>query len=275
MKLGYSTLGSPKWSVEQVIGAALRFGYGGVELRMIRGTVDLYTLPEFRGERVSATRKQFEDAGVEIVCVDTSVRLAWLAGSRREEQLEQARTMFGLAQSLASPYVRVFGGELEDPVAGQEHLAVFREQFATLAELGEELGVKVLLETHDSFSTGKSVAGLWGDDKTESSAGVLWDVLHSYRHQESFEETFAAVGPYIELVHIKDSGSFSDDAFDLKLVGEGVVPIKDAIDLLMRKGYEGYLSFEWEKGWHPELEEPEVALPHYAKTMRELLKALS
>src|SRR5204862_213720 len=33
----------------------------------------------------------------------------------------------------------------------------------------------------------------------------------------------------------------------------------------------GYYCFEWEKRWHPDIDEPEVAFPHYAKTMREYL----
>jgi hypothetical protein len=37
---------------------------------------------------------------------------------------------------------------------------------------------------------------------------------------------------------------------------------------LRNDGYQGYYSFEWEKLWHPELEEPEVALPAYVSAMR-------
>ena len=41
--------------------------------------------------------------------------------------------------------------------------------------------------------------------------------------------------------------------------------------MLAEGGYKGYYCFEWEKKWHPEIEEPEVAFPHYARTMREYL----
>ena len=36
-------------------------------------------------------------------------------------------------------------------------------------------------------------------------------------------------------------------------------------------GYRGYYCFEWEKRWHPEIPEPDIAFPHYAKVMREYL----
>jgi hypothetical protein len=43
------------------------------------------------------------------------------------------------------------------------------------------------------------------------------------------------------------------------------------VTLLEQGGYDGYLSFEWEKAWHPEIDEPEVAIPQYATYMRKLL----
>jgi hypothetical protein len=30
-------------------------------------------------------------------------------------------------------------------------------------------------------------------------------------------------------------------------------------------GFDGFVSFEWEKLWHPELATPEIALPHFIK----------
>jgi sugar phosphate isomerase/epimerase len=44
--------------------------------------------------------------------------------------------------------------------------------------------------------------------------------------------------------------------------------VKACIDALRAAGYAGWLSVEWEKRWHPDLAEPEVALPHFAKILR-------
>ena len=51
------------------------------------------------------------------------------------------------------------------------------------------------------------------------------------------------------------------------------MPVRDTVQVLAPSGYIGYYRFEWEKAWHPDFEEPEVALPHYARVMREWLKA--
>jgi hypothetical protein len=52
------------------------------------------------------------------------------------------------------------------------------------------------------------------------------------------------------------------------LTGTGDIPVQETVSVLVRNGYKGYYCFVWEKRWHPEIEEPEVAFPHYAKTMR-------
>ena len=38
-------------------------------------------------------------------------------------------------------------------------------------------------------------------------------------------------------------------------------------------GYERWVSFEWEKKWHPAIEEPEVALPHFIRWAAAELRA--
>ena len=53
-----------------------------------------------------------------------------------------------------------------------------------------------------------------------------------------------------------------------------MLPLKAVISRLRQDGYEGFYSFEWEKRWHPELPEPERALPRYVDFMRALEEEL-
>jgi sugar phosphate isomerase/epimerase len=57
------------------------------------------------------------------------------------------------------------------------------------------------------------------------------------------------------------------------LTGRGGVPVKRQVELLVEAGYAGYYSFEWEKAWHPELEEPEVAIADFARVVTQYLQA--
>ena len=54
----------------------------------------------------------------------------------------------------------------------------------------------------------------------------------------------------------------------------GTLPIAECVQTLHRHGYEGYLAFEWEKKWAPEIPEPEEAFPRYATEMQTILAKL-
>jgi sugar phosphate isomerase/epimerase len=205
--------------------------------------------------------------------IDTSVRLGSLSGPQRQEQLDLASAMLDIASQLSASYLRVFGGQIDEREPTPGDLPRFAAGLATLSELARKHEVTVLVETHDSFSTGRSVAELLKAHPQEANVGVLWDVLHSFRHGESFAHTLDAIGDRLALVHLKDSANFAPDAFDLTLLGDGILPLAEALRLLAEHGYDGYLSFEWEKGWHPEIAEADVALPHFVRTIRALLDA--
>ena len=55
------------------------------------------------------------------------------------------------------------------------------------------------------------------------------------------------------------------------LLGEGEVPVRKGLWLLRQKGYVREVSVEWEKAWHPEIPEPEVAFPQHLSKVRENL----
>ena len=51
---------------------------------------------------------------------------------------------------------------------------------------------------------------------------------------------------------------------------DGIIELREAIQekLLLENGYDGYLAAEWEKKWHPTIEEPELAIPQHAEVIR-------
>ena len=65
-------------------------------------------------------------------------------------------------------------------------------------------------------------------------------------------------------MHVKD-GKTVDGKEQYVLLGDGHAPVKEAIAQLSANNYNGFYSFEWEKMWHPEIAEPEVALAHFPK----------
>jgi sugar phosphate isomerase/epimerase len=264
---GFSTLGCPSYSVDEVIATATANGFSGVEIRFIRGTVDIASLPEFSKAGLVETRRRFEDAGVAVVGIGTSLRMVSLDANQRSKQMEAARASTAIATGLGAKYLRAFGGPVPPEQDRERTLDAIASGLGAIGELSATSGVTTLLETHDDFSRSTDVLDLYRrgmSDKVE----VLWDTLHTYRHGESGEETWSRLGPRIRLVHVKDANVATPETFDFALTGEGSVPIGSFIDLLESKGYDGFVNFEWEKGWHPEIAEPDVAFPHFMQWVR-------
>lgn len=262
MRLAFTTLACPSWSVEQVAENARAYGYEGVELRLLDGEVIDPGLAVSERNRV---RTVFRDAGLPIIAVDSSIRVA----SGQDGVDEDLRRFVELASEWESPLLRVFGGA-PDGLAGDEALARAAGVLEKAAPRAAELGVKIVLETHDSFASAAYVAGVLSQ-APNPAVGVLWDTHHPYRMGETPEQVWDLVGPRVWHVHVKDARRRADGGWDLVLLGEGEVPVAGAIEVLRRQGYKGWLSVEWEKKWHPEIPEPEVALPQHLELLRQWL----
>jgi sugar phosphate isomerase/epimerase len=107
-----------------------------------------------------------------------------------------------------------------------------------------------------------------------SHVGLVWDIANMWTAtKESPEEVYNKLKKYIRHTHIKDA-NLVQGKLAYTLLGQGDVPVFKAIDTLAKSGYKGYYSFEWEKMWHPEIAEPEIALAHYPKAMKKHFKKL-
>ena len=264
MKLAFSTLGCPQWDVDQIVGTARANGYDGVELRAYQGSLDvLEALGGFPGGP-AGFRRRLARAGLEVCCLDTSVRLA-----DPDPSVSEGERMIDLAMALAAPYLRVFGGDIPAGEPREACLARAAQKLVQLGRRAAQRGKRVLVETHDAFSTGSLVAPLV-EAAGAAGTGVLWDLHHPYRLGELPGETARLIARRTYHAHIKDSKKDAGYTF----LGEGDVPLPDLVSALHGAGYQGYLCLEWEKMWHPDLPEPEVALPQGARYLSDLLTRL-
>ena len=190
-----------------------------------------------------------------LVCLDTSIELAQPFDRALPAAVE-------LASEWGAPAVRVFGG------AGGPLDEIARRLEPVLGR-AEELGVTIALETHDAFSSAALVAELLQRVPSPAFAAI-WDVHHPFRLGESPDDVVRALGARIHLVHVKDARRNGDD-WELVPLGEGEVPVRESLAALAAGGYDGWLTVEWEKRWHPELAEPEVALPRDVATLKRWL----
>jgi len=191
--------------------------------------------------------------------------------ARRAAGLDEARRFIDLAPALGAPYVRVFGNTW---VKGEPHEATLARVAAGLRELGDHArprGVTVLLESHGDFTQSPTLLSIMRQADSPAVA-LLWDAHHTFAFgHEDPEATARQIMPYVRHVHLKDCVPAGNDRRYV-LTGTGEVPVRRQVEALARAGYRGLYSFEWEKRWHPEIEEPEVAFAQYARVAREYLR---
>ena len=102
-----------------------------------------------------------------------------------------------------------------------------------------------------------------------SIVGVLWDIHHPCRFfGEAPEATYGALGQYIRHIHLKDS-VLQDGMTAYRMMGEGDLPVRTCIELLLQNGFDGFFSLEWVKRWDMELEEPEIVFAQFREYMRQ------
>ncbi|RII15952.1 fructoselysine 3-epimerase [Streptomyces sp. YIM 130001] len=235
----FSTLGCPGADLDEVTRLAGAGPTSGVELRCAPGQLAYPGMPD--GE-VDALRTGLAAAGLHLVCLASYVQVA----ADRTDVTENLAEHLRLAAGLGAPAVRVFGGGADRP-DGRRDRAI--RALASVTGLAGQLGVDVLLETHDEFLTGAQIADVL-EAVGAPEAGAVWDAVNPWRAGEAPERTAALLAPWLRHVQLKDVGAPTD--LRPVLPGQGVLPLADVVGHLHRLGYEGWISLEWERAWYPE-----------------------
>jgi sugar phosphate isomerase/epimerase len=274
MKISFTTLGCPSWDLDTICARAREYGYDGVDFRGYLDNIDITQLPEFTSG-VPETIEKFHAAGLEISGISSSITLC--DPGLRQRNLEEARRTIPLAKKLQTDNVRVFGGGDLERYSRPELANIARECMNAIFELDGGRDIRWLFETHDHWIK-SSDCRLLIETVNSPAFGALWDIGHTPRMAgETPAETYTSIGRWIGYTHIKDAihdpghPQAMEDGWRYVFPGQGQVPLAEAIQVLKENGYQGWLTFEHEKRWHPDLPEPEEAFPAYARWARSLI----
>src|SRR5262245_17988362 len=218
-KLAFSTLACPDWSLERALEEARRWGYDSLELHLMDGQPTGLDLSSPDRESIG---RLLRDSGLGLVAADSSIRLL---NDRLEVEVENELTSFlELAAECSAPLVRVFGGDAPEGFSNEDAVAKAARILAQTSIVAERLGVKIGLETDDSFSAAATVARVLARVPSPH-VGVVWDMLHTHRMGETPEQVWDVIGPRIFNVHVKDARRVPDgEGWQLVLLGDGEVP---------------------------------------------------
>ena len=196
------------------------------------------------------------------------------ADARRQAVAELSHVI-ALAADLGCEVVRIFAGAqvpLEDVDAA---LARMVEPCRQLGDIAARQGIALCLENHMdtmALSAGLTMRVLRAID--HPAFGILYDQANlDFMQAEAFPEGYALQGP-IRHVHVKDFRFDEAGGRQAVPVGDGLVPWPSIVGALMRDGYRGCLSLEYERRWFPDQLPPaEEGLARSRDALGALLKA--
>ncbi len=274
LKLAYSTLPCAGWSPEKMIQFCCDYEFSGIELRESDETWVSVKLSQQERIRI---RKLFEKHHIQITDIGSSVCVLGNAAEDRTKKMSSLQANIELAAELNARAVRIFLGNLINKHSDPKELIDQGRivEFIQLAcDYAQRFNIEIWVETHNENSTGKALHQLF-KDVNKNNCGAIWDVMHPLEDHEQPEDTLRWLGSHCRHVHIKDGKPFSDPAFhrwEYTRLGEGTIPNKKIITMLLNNHYNGFFSLEWESKWRPELQfegtEPEFILPCYADYMK-------
>ena len=269
-RITFSTLACPNWQIETIIAKASEFGYDGIEWR---GGPQGHVQPEQPTAKKSLVRRLCSDAGLTSLAVTAYTSFVSSSAEERQANVDELRHYADLAAELGATYVRTFLGEL--PGGTKLDSSIYENISDCLnAASGhaESVGVKIAVEPHDDFVLSSTVVPILDQNKSHPARRVIWDIGNAFAAGEDPAQGFDLLKDHLAYVQVKD-GKGREPNWQLCAVGEGIVPLSQAFELLLANDYQGAFSVEWEYAWHPELEPPEIALPAALKKVRKLLIA--
>ena len=268
MKLSFSTLACPDWTLPQIIAIGSAAGYDGIELRFVENEDSLWKLPVFRGQELASAKRALSDHGLTISCLDTSSRFHFPDAEERARWLTEGERMADLAAALGAPGIRVFGDTIQPGADRASTRSWIADSIRTLAEYTGPKGIEVWLETHGDFATASETAVILAQ-AGGAHTGVIWDPANCLVESgERPQEGAARLGASIRHIHIKDLRQ-NHGSWKPVLTGDGDFPLPEVRTALQQLGYDRFVSFEWEKKWHPDIADATVALPHFVRWFRE------
>lgn len=268
MKIAFSTVGCPDLSLEQVVQAASRWGYQGVELRVSPtgvGAVPVASDPMRHDP--GQVHDLFEDAGVDLVSIATGIRFdeaVWppVVGhlfSNAEVGVAETKAAVTKAANAGGFFVRVFGHQLPGGEPRAWGLRRVAERLSLAAQTARNTSVRVLIENSGSFSRAEDLAelhGLVNSPFLSMSYNIIPAVMAG-------ECPMSALDSVIDGLKVVKIGDIGEDGQPLPL-GRGRLPVEKFVRRLAEIGYQGWIVYEYPRLWRPELGDTSAVLDEAA-----------
>src|SRR5437762_2306001 len=148
MKIAFTTLACPDWSFEKITDTAHAFGYDGIEIRVLNGTIDILNSPELASTAREATRARLREQNLQISGLGSSVRFIHADAAKFDANVRDGKAFIDRAQMFGAPFIRVYGDPFVPEVPHAESMDRVVDGLRQLGQYAKGSGVSVLIESH-------------------------------------------------------------------------------------------------------------------------------
>lgn len=169
----------------------------------------------------------------------------------RSRQVEYVKAGIETAARLRAPRLRIFGGSrsLPESIRLEDRADIIIQSIRECLQCAADNNIILVLENHGGFPV-----------TSQEMLQVLKGVNSPYLKINFDIGNFLGTGgqdpmeaandlfEYVDHIHVKDlvEVNGANGKYASCITGEGIVPVKECLDFFRQKGYEGYVSLEYE-----------------------------
>lgn len=207
-------------------------------------------LPSRARADLEAVRREAEDAGVQIVMLATYTDFTHPDPAERARQSDELRQWIEAAPHLGVSFLRVTAGQAHPVVAEADGLAWAVAGLTACLDDARTAGVRLLYENHvrgavwsaNDF-TQPAARFLEVARQTHSSGlEILFDTANCLALNDNPLDVLQQVIERVGAVHLSDIRRAG--AFEPTVIGTGAAPIPQLLGMLIKQGFDGWVSIE-------------------------------
>lgn len=294
-KIAGHTMGTPEYTVLEALQLFHDIGLDGAEI-VVQNDYKSGLPTECSEEMLGKVKEKAEKLGIRIIALTPyNSKFNSLDETIRQQEMDEIRKVIGYAQFLGAEYIRIYAGNY----AGSETDPDGRKMerlIASMKELGDDAqkaGVTLVMENHFNTMTVSARQSMDAAVKVNHPAvGILYDQANlTFTFNEDYQQATDIQMDKVRYVHVKDlefkegNVSFVSDEVShpkeedrnviTKIVGEGSLEWPEILQKIHDMGYEGWLSLEYERRWHPDdIPDASIGMKKSAEYLRQCFRNL-
>ena len=278
LRIAFSTVACPDWTLARVARAAAEWGYQGVELRSMGDGHPQAFASEPAHSDPAKVSEALVEAGVDLVSIATGVRLdspifppvlGWAFASR-EASVRAAKRAVDLAAASGAKAIRVFPFQIPKGPApgapGDTRFSVLRricDRLGKVCDHARNRDVTVLIENAGDFASAHDLDEIMRRVSSPQLA-ASYDIGAGAAAGDKPQEAVSLLGDRLWLARLRDENAGAPCQ-----LGRGNLHVKEFVQALRRGGSNAWVVFNWDKAWRSELAGAEAVLPEAAQLLTE------